>query len=148
MLSVRFSFTVENSPPGFAQLLEIVIHQLKGNATGLMFCFENTGRYSRPLSVFLKESGHQFIVLNALDLKRSMGITRGKTDQLRQLLSLRELMIRHRTARKNTVQLLYDCYVEGESDFIRVRMEEMRNHLDEQIQRVEERIYITIESRP
>lgn len=177
ILSVKYPFTVENSPRGFAQLLEIVIHQLKGDNTGLMFCFENTGRYSRPLSVFLQESGHAFIVLNALDLKRSMGITRGKTDQkdarmialyawrkrdelrlaglpgptmdqLRQLLSLREMMIKHRTACKNTVQDLHDCYVEGENDFIRERMEEMRYHLDEQIQRVEERIYTTMESQP
>jgi len=177
ILSVKYTFTISNDPEGFAQLVEIVNHHLKGNTLEVVYCFEDTGRYSRPLAVFLQESQLEFIMLNALDLKRSLGIIRGKTDrkdarmialyawrkrdelsrtslpgptmdQLRQLLSLREMTIKHRTACKNSGQDLHDCYEEGENEFVRGLLAEMCKDLDEQVQRIEERIYSTIESHP
>jgi transposase len=53
ILSAQFHFTVPNTPEGFAQLLEIVSSKLKDAFARVFFCFENTGRYSKLLSVFL-----------------------------------------------------------------------------------------------
>src|SRR4030042_3497644 len=80
ILSSKFHFAVPNSPEGFAQLLEIVSSKLKEAIARVFFCFENTGRYSRLLSVFLQDGNFEFAALDALDLKRSMGLTRGKSD--------------------------------------------------------------------
>jgi transposase len=54
---------------------------LQEGFSSVFFCFENIGRYSRILSVFLQDSGFGFGVLDALDLKRSLGLTRGKSDK-------------------------------------------------------------------
>jgi transposase len=177
ILSVKFHFTVPNAPEGFACLMETVATKLKQSFANAFFCFENTGRYSRSLSIFLKDGGFNFAVLDALDLKRSLGLTRGKSDkkdarrialyawrrrdelttsqlagpvmdQLRQLLTLRDKLIRHRTAFKNTSKDLHDCYIDGEFDFVRKRHESMLLHLQQEIDLIENEIYRIIELQP
>ena len=169
VLSAKFHFTVANSPEGFAQLLEIVSSKLHEAFSRVFFCFENTGRYSRLLSVFMQDGGFGFAALDALDLKRSMGLTRGKSDkkdartiavyawrrrdelvttklagpvldQIRQLLTLRDKLIRHRTAFKNTSRDLHDGYFDGEFDFIKKRQDSMLSHLQQEIDLVEKEI--------
>ena len=168
VLSAAFHFKVENSPKGFVTLVETSLSKL--NADGEAFyCFENTGRYSRQLSVFLAESGYTFALLNALDLKRSLGLVRGKSDkkdarmiaiyakrkgdelqstilpgpvidQLKHLLWLREKLIKHRTAYKNTNQDLHDCYIDDEFDYIRKTHQRMLDHLTMEVEKVEAEI--------
>jgi transposase len=169
ILSCKFHFTVSNSPEGYAQLLEIVASKLENSLARVFFCFENTGRYSRLLSVFLQDGGFNFAALDALDLKRSMGLSRGKSDkkdartiavyawrrrdeltttklagpvldQIRQLLTLRDKLIRHRTAFKNTSRDLHDGYFDGEFDFIRERQESMLSHLQHEIDLVDKEL--------
>jgi len=169
ILSSNYHFTVKNAPEGFALLLETTSEHVRNKAHQPFFCFENTGRYSRLLSVFLEDEGIPFVLLDALDLKRSLGLTRGKSDkkdarmiaiygwrrrdeltssqlpgpvidQLRQLLTLREKLIKHRTTFKNTTQDLHDGYSEGEFDFIKERHQSMLNHLQQEISLVENEI--------
>ena len=177
ILSCKFHFTVPNTAEGFARLLEIVSSKLNESFAKVFFCFENTGRYSRLLSVFLQDGGFDFAALDALDLKRSMGLTRGKSDkkdartiaiyawrrrdelatsklagpvldQLRQLLTLRDKLIKHRTVFKNTSKDLHDGYFEGEFDFIKQRQESMLSHLQQEIDLVDKEInrIITLEN--
>ncbi|MFC2138346.1 transposase [Bacteroidota bacterium] len=127
ILSLKMHFVVQNNPAGFANLLVTCCLKLSCKKNKLFFCFENTGRYSRLLSVFLQDSSIDFAMVNALDLKKSMGLNRGKSDkkdaktialyawrkrdelkptilhtkevgQLRQLICLRDKFIKHRTA--------------------------------------------------
>jgi len=145
ILSKKYYFQVENSPAGFAQLLEISCKELAVTRDQLYFCFEHTGRYSRLLSVFLEQSGITFSQIPALDIRASKGISRGKTDkadakdialyacrkknelkptklhsaetsELRQLIFLRDKLIKHRTAYKNSIKDLQDCYYEGKNN--------------------------------
>ena len=175
--SVKFHFQVENSPAGFAQLLEISCTKLNVSRNQLYYCFENTGRYSRLLAVFLEQSEIIFSQIPALDIKASKGINRGKTDkadardialyawrkktelkptrlnsvetsELRQLISLRDKLIKHRTAYKNSIKDLQDCFVEGETDFIRNTQKSMIEHLNQQIKKVEDRMDTIIFSMP
>lgn len=170
ILSERHHFIISNTPGGFAQLLERCADKLGDRFENVFFCFEDTGRYSKLLSVFLQESQFQFSALNALDIKRSMGLIRGKTDkkdaqmialyawrkrdalnvtnlsdpiidQLKQLLTLREKLIKHRTSVKNAGIDLHDCYIDGEFSFIKARHKSMLSHLNSEIDLVEKELY-------
>jgi hypothetical protein len=79
LLSTNYDFTVMNSPEGFAHLIEITNENVRHKSYPPFFCFENTGRYSRLLSVFLEDAGFDFVLLHALDLKRSMELTDSDT---------------------------------------------------------------------
>lgn len=177
ILSKKHHFQTENSPTGFALLLEVSCTKLKVPRGQLYFCFENTGRYSRMLAVFLEQSGVTFSQVPALDIKASKGISRGKTDkadakdialyawrkkdeleptklnsvetsELRQLVSLRDKLIKHRTAYKNSVKDLQDCYYDGETKFIKDTQIRMINQLNEEIKLVEQRMDQIIGSMP
>ena len=113
----------------------------------------------------------------ALDIKKSKGITRGKSDkkdaktialyasrkrdelkptvlhskevsQLRQLICLRDKYIKHRTAYKNSLNDLQDCFFEGETDFIRLSQQRLIQHLNQEIKALENQIDQIIESLP
>ena len=53
----------------------------KVNISETFFCFENTGVYSVPLSVFLSERGEDYMEAPAIEIKKYKGIARGKTDK-------------------------------------------------------------------
>jgi len=177
ILSKKYYFQVENSPAGFAQLLEISCKKLGVHRDQLYFCFEHTGRYSRLLSVFLEQSGITFSQIPALDIRASKGISRGKTDkadakdialyalrkknelkptklhsaetsELRQLVALRDKLIKHRTAYKNSIKDLQDCYYDGETKFIKDAQVRMINQLNDEIMKVEQRMDKIIGSMP
>lgn len=164
-----FHFVVPNTVSGYPQLLEGCSKSLGCKIGELYFCFEDTGRYSRPLAVFLAESGIDFTMAPAMEIKRSLGLKRGKSDridakaiaiyawqkrdsieptklnsgmvaQLRQLLTLRDKMVRHRTSYKNGVKDLEDIFFEGETEFIRESQQRMILTLDKEIKRLEEQI--------
>ena len=170
ILSEKHHFIISNDPRGFAQLTEICAVKLGDRFKNVFFCFEDTGRYSKLLCVFFQEAQFQFAALNALDVKRSMGLTRGKTDkkdarmialyawrkrdelnvtnlsgpimdQLKQLLTLREKLIKHRTAFKNAGKDLHDCYIDGEFSFIKERHKSMLLQLNSEIDLVEKELY-------
>lgn len=72
----------ENTQVGFIamdQWVETNTPCVKGSR---LFAFEHTGLYSIPLSVFLAEKEECFIVIPGLELKRSMGLVRGKNDKI------------------------------------------------------------------
>ena len=81
ILKLKYHFIMDNSPKGFAKLLEICCTKLSCNKDDLFFCFEHTGRYSRLLSVFFDQTGIMFSQVPALDIKKSKGISRGKSDK-------------------------------------------------------------------
>jgi transposase len=177
ILHHRFHYQVSNNPEGFAKLLELCSKKAGCKPSCLYFAFEHTGRYSRLLSVFLDTNNIMFTVLNPMDVKQSKGLLRGKSDKkdakmiamhawrkkdelaptkmhapevgrLRQLLSLRDKLVRHRTAYKNGLSDLHDCFVEGETDFSRNLQKEMINHINEKIKRVEDEIDNMIKDMP
>lgn len=65
-----------------------------------LFCFEHTGLYSVSLSVHLSESGFSFAQVPALEIKRSMGIVRGKSDRVDA-----QRIARYAHERRETIQL-------------------------------------------
>jgi transposase len=167
--SVSKHFTVANNSKGFVILLETVIKSANCRKENLLICFENTGKYSKMLSVFLHTQEIPFAMVPALEIKKSLGITRGKNDKvdarrialyahqkrdqltltilpgekierLKSLLSLREKLVKHRTAYKNGLSDLNDCYQEGETTFLRDSQQRMIVVLNEEIETVENEI--------
>jgi transposase len=163
-------FTVENGPKGFLMLLETACKVAKCKKEGLFFCFENTGKYSKLLSVFLQSQSLTFTMESALKIKRSLGMARGKNDkvdsiriaqyahekwdsleptvlpgaeifQIKSLLSARQKLVKHRTAYKNGLTDLHDCHKDGENDIIKEVQERLIKKLDEEIKYIEDQIH-------
>jgi transposase len=168
-------FQVTNHPAGFVRLLQESIQVSGCSKDSLLFCFENTGCYSRALSVFLQDAGIQFCSIDALDLKRSMGLSRGKSDrkdaksiamyawrrrdelacsklpgpvfdQLSALLSHREMLIKQRTALKNASKGHTNIYSDNEFKFLKESQMRMIKQLSEEIKITENEIILIIKN--
>jgi transposase len=110
-------------------------------------------------------------------VKQSKGLVRGKSDKkdaktiasyalrkrneieptvlhapivskLRQLLQLRDKLVKHRTAYKNAIKDLQDCFIPGETDFIRQTNTRLIDQLNLEIKNVEREIDNIFESMP
>ncbi|MFG6688039.1 IS110 family transposase [Mariniflexile sp. HNIBRBA6329] len=73
-------FVVTNNPQGLKRMLS-VLKQRKVDLKQMLFCFENTGIYTFPLSCFCYENQFDYWVVPAVEIKRSKGISRGKSDR-------------------------------------------------------------------
>jgi transposase len=72
---------IENNAAGFKNLLAWM-KQLKINPSKTLIVMEHTGLYSFCFEQFLHQHQLSFCKVNALAIKRSMGLVRGKTDKL------------------------------------------------------------------
>lgn len=72
-----------NNSKGFSAMLGWLKKHLSATEfSSALICLEHTGIYSLNLSLFLQNHAILFSVVPALDIKRSMGTTRGKSDEL------------------------------------------------------------------
>ena len=76
-----------NKEFGFSQLLNWVGELASPDE--VLFCLEHTGYYSRELCRFLDKKGLDYALLNALSIKRSMGMRREKSDKYDSLIIAR-----------------------------------------------------------
>jgi transposase len=72
---------IENSRQGFDQLLKW-LQQQQVNPSKIMIVMEHTGLYSFCFEDFLHKHHIAFTKVNALAIKRSLGLVRGKSDKL------------------------------------------------------------------
>jgi len=71
-----------NNAIGYKATLKWVLQHVRCAKEELLFAFEHTGLYSFPLSVFLTENKISFVIIPGLEIKRSVGIQRGKNDKV------------------------------------------------------------------
>jgi transposase len=77
------SKTFSNEEKGFASLLSWVKKYSKQSGLAeMIICFEHTGMYSIKLATYLNDLEIPFAMLPALQIKQSIGIRRGKNDQI------------------------------------------------------------------
>jgi transposase len=69
----------DNRPSGFKELLAWVSRH--AGKQGLLFCLEHTGIYALPLCCFFTQEKLSYSQQSALQVKKSMGIQRGKSDK-------------------------------------------------------------------
>ena len=67
-----------NNEAGFKKMITWIKKHMDCAAEEVLFAFEHTGLYSLPLSLFLNEHQYDFTLIPGLELKKSMGISRGK----------------------------------------------------------------------
>lgn len=73
-------FIVENNSKGVKSIITI-LKKRKIDPANVLFCCENTGVYTFPLSSYLSETNLDCWVVPAIEIKRSKGISRGKNDK-------------------------------------------------------------------
>jgi len=72
----------ENSNIGFKELVKWAFKNSPFPKEDILFVFEHTGLYSFGLSVFLTERNVPFVLVPGLEIKRSLGLARGKDDKV------------------------------------------------------------------
>jgi transposase len=72
---------VKNTLEGMSLLIK-QLSQTGISPVHCWFCFEHTGNYGLLLCSFLEHQGILYSVVPALQIKKSIGITRGKNDQI------------------------------------------------------------------
>ena len=71
----------DNTPEAIVFLVDWSI-KISGLAKNeLLFVFEHTGLYTHQLVRYLSEQGYYFLLVPGLEIKRSLGIARGKDDR-------------------------------------------------------------------
>ena len=70
-----------NDKKGF-QKIEKWLEKLKVDFKTALFCMEHTGVYGYSIAAFLEEKEFKYSMVSGLELKRSMGIVRGKNDKI------------------------------------------------------------------
>jgi len=163
-----------NNPAGFRKLISW-LKKKKIILKDLLICFEHTGMYSFELANFLTIKNIDYVMESAIQIKRSMGIVRGKNDKIdaqriadyayrrrdklefsvlpskmifkiQKLLSLRETMVKQRAGYKVTVQENSRILVKSEYKCFFEAQNKLVKSLTTQICKVEEEIKLIITS--
>lgn len=135
----------------------------------VLFVFEHTGMYAHLITTFLDDKGCYYFIAPALDIKRSIGIIRGKDDQvdakrialygfrlkdeiiptkkynksisqLKSLMSLKAKLIKQRAAYKGTLKEQKSIYKSKDFKIIFDVQEKMIHYLTKQITNIESKI--------
>lgn len=165
---------IENTQQGYKQLIEWLNKQ-KINLSTVMIVMEHTGLYSFGLEAFLHQQQIVFVKVNALAIKRSLGLVRGKTDQidaariaaygyekreqlipdrlvddslkrLQMLYSTRERLVKHRAALICAIKEYRHIGI-LEKDLILQSQLKIVKELDKQIERLENETELIIENQ-
>ena len=75
------SLVISNDSKGFKSFLRWVKKEVSKDTSAVMVVMEYTGIYTYGLEQFLQEQAIAYVKRPALDIKRSVGMKRGKTDQ-------------------------------------------------------------------
>ena len=72
-----------NNQQGFDLLLQwIYLHTGETSPSGIVFCFEHSGFCSLLLAIYMQNQECNFSMISPLQIKRSLGIVRGKNDKI------------------------------------------------------------------
>ncbi len=80
--STQASNKFENDCKGIRLMLKWLIQKINFNQQEILLAFEHTGIYSFLLMRILCEMKFKYVVLPGLEIKRSLGIQRGKNDKI------------------------------------------------------------------
>ena len=166
----------KNNESGFEEMIQWIKAYVECDPEETLFAFEHTGLYSLHLSLFLYETSYHFTVIPGLELKRSLGISRGKSDKadarsiaeyayekkeklrlyqmpsetilkLKRLSSYRERLVKERAAFKGRLSE-YKTFLNQEENVVLFEShQQMLAHFDEEIKRVEQEFHRLIKEK-
>lgn len=166
-----------NQNPGFNQLLSWVKKHHGRDLKGIIFCFEHTGIYSLSLAVFLDDKKLPFAMVPGLEIKKSLGMVRGKNDKLdafqiaryaflrreeikpyklpskdilklKSLLSLRERMVKHRASYQSHLKEIKRIYKKSDHKLLFESQEKLYKQISAQIKNIENEMLDIIQEDP
>lgn len=158
----------DNKPSGFRKIKSLIAKHVDKD-TELLFCFEHTGLYAVPLQVYLEKENMAYHMVSGLQVKRSLGIQRGKNDRvdarrlaeyaqshreeikpqrlqsphlirLKYLLSMRSRLVRQRAGFMASIKDYKKCLALNNADLMIHLQQEMINVLDKQVVKLEKEI--------
>lgn len=150
---------------------------IKCSIESILVAFEHTGIYSFPLAVYLQELKVNYIIVPGLEIKRSLGIQRGKDDivdakrialyayrrreevtpyelpskqfiQIRRLLSLRERLVKQRAGYEGNLKENKRFLIKKDNILLFNIQEKMIKELNKQIKKVNEELQRIVENDP
>lgn len=156
----------ENSIKGFKMMTYWVYKNSSFLKDEILFVFEHTGLYSHNLSVFLTEQNISYALVPGLEIKRSLGISRGKDDKidatkialyafrlrdemvpynlpsqdvisLKSLLSLRDRLVKQRAGYKSSLKEQKRILLKKDNKILFETQERMIISFSKQIQKIE-----------
>ena len=165
----------ENTNEGFKQLLNWAYKNSSFPVENIFFIFEHTGLYSHKMSVYLTEKEVAFAMVPGLEIKRSLGLARGKDDKvdatniakyayrlrdeiepykmpseqvrsLKQLLSLRERFVKQRAGYKASLKEQKRILPRKGNKILFTSQEKTINYMTRQIASIEEEMMGIIKS--
>lgn len=177
VLPNRQVFQAENDLKGIQRMVRWLGKNDQVNLSSALFAFECTGFYSYKLALFLQEQGYLFVMLAGLELKRSLGISRGKSDridavkiadyaylhryeisptqipakdieQMKRLLSLRDRLVKQRAGFKATLGEAKRAIDQKEDPLYFQVQRDMVKQLTLQIDRLEQNLSKVVENNP
>jgi transposase len=158
----------DNKPSGFKKMRSLIEKHVDKD-TDLLFCFEHTGLYAVPLQVYLEKENMAYHMVSGLQVKRSLGIQRGKNDrvdarrlaeyaqshgqeikpqklqsphliQLKYLLSMRSRLVRQRAGFKASIKDYKKCLALTNTAVMIQVQQEMIKALDKKVIKLEKEI--------
>ena len=159
----------KNNTKGFKELISWVNKNNPFESQNTLFVLEHTGIYSDSISLFFTEKKINFSIIPGLEIKRSLGISRGKDDkvdakrialyayrlrdeikpytiplesirQIKKLLTLRERLVKHRAGYKASLKEQKRVYSKKENKILFETQEKMIKYLTKQIDNVNQKI--------
>lgn len=164
-----------NNQEGFISFQDKVLSKLHCKKGNILIAFENTGMYSYNIAVYFEGQGYNYVMLPGLELKRTLGIVRGKSDaidakhiaryayekrevlkpsklasatilRIKKFLSLRDSLVKSRTRFKTNFSESSKVYGWDEyGEYLQI-LENQIKHFDEEILKVEQIINDLLES--
>ena len=159
----------DNQTMGYQDLVSWAYENSSFSKEDIIFVFEHTGLYSHRLSVYLTSRDIPFLMVPGLEIKRSLGMARGKDDKkdatkiaqyayrlrdeivpselateevmsLKRLLSLRERMVKQRSGFKASLKEQKRVLPKKENEVLLSTQGKMIKYLSKQIDIVEEQM--------
>ena len=161
--------TFDNETKGYQDLVSWAYKNSCFSKEEIVFVFEHTGLYSHQLSVYLSSREIPFLMVPGLEIKRSLGMARGKDDKkdatkiaqyayrlrdeivpsqlateevmnLKRLLSLRERLVKQRAGYKASLKEQKRVLPRKTNEVLLSTQEKMIKYLSKQIDIVEEQM--------
>lgn len=156
----------ENNLKGFKKLLKWAKTNANVKLSELLICYEHTGIYNHKITLFLAKQKAFFAIISGLEIKRSLGIKRGKNDQidakviaqyaylrrstikqyelptesitkLQNLIVLRDRMVKQKGGYQASIKEFKTCFSIIENEMLFKSLRKIYKELDVQIIKIE-----------
>jgi transposase len=163
----------DNQEDGFKDLISWAYGKTAFSTDEVIFVFEHTGLYSHQLALYLESKGIPFLMVPGLEIKRSLGMARGKDDKkdatkiaqyayrlrdeiepsalaseevmsMKRLLSLRERLVRQRAGYKSSLKEQKRVLPKKGNEALLGTQAKMIAYLSKQIGTIEEQLMAMI----